>query len=382
MAIHKSTSVRRSVRLFPAHPVNRTMKPIKIRMTHLHSLAIIAFAATQTLAQPTLRAFARIGLDAIDYDQVDLYAPPLPQGPGLNIDLSYGGGTAGVRAGFGPLSIRGHGFFNKPADEVGTHAAHSAGAYWNDELRIDAPGKTGTGGYLVSKVRIKGKMLNGDYTMSGSSSFFYASMQVSYGFFRAESFTSAATIDFNSSSPGLTSAGYNGDTPNIGGTQLDQVLSSEKTSFTFGQPNGFGLWLGASADIGLSDIHVAGSGSYNIGTAEAPITVEWVGLEVYDENMELLTTYTAESTSGYDFSLGQAVPVPPTVIGITALGSNAYELKFSGKSNNLYQLQGSTDLGTWFDIGSPFAGNDSEMTLTDTRSEPAFFWRLGQNFQE
>lgn len=346
-------------------------------------MAVLVFASAAAVfsspasAEPSLRAYSRIDIDGITYQYINLDAPPLPL-DGLDINTSFGGGTTVLRGDFASISLQTHGFY--VADDLGNVSGASnhhggIGVLTVDDLVIDAEGLTGQTGYLVSKVRITGKLPNQDYSLAGTAGYFGARLSVSWGFYGGGIWSSAATIQF-STVDGLTGEGFNADTPALGGTVLNQVLRSARSPFTFGQWAGFSLYADVSASGAPQVAYTDATGTWNFGTAADPVLVEWAGFEVYDADQNLIANYTAKSASGHDYSLGQSVPQPPPLLTLTKESATEYKLGFLSKSYLKYQLQGSLNLFDWNNIGGELAGDGLFQEISDTRATPAFFWKL------
>lgn len=300
-------------------------KPMPIYLKQTFAFTLIAcISTTAALADASLRAYTHIDVEDGSSQFVDLYAPPLSLSGGLVSSQAFGGGTAVADADFGAARLETTGFFDYSAstgvsDTAGNRFG-SVGALSFDDLTIDAVGLTGQGGFLVSRVQLTGKGLNRDFSVSGAG-YFKAGLTVSYGFSIAGGgHLSAGQLSFTTSD-GFNSIGTNGSTPTVGGARLDQTLTSTPTAFTFGAQAAFGMWAssaawGTSTGAPDTDAH----SSWNFGTAADPILVEWAGIDVYDSSMRLVSTYSAESSSGYDYSQGEAVPEPSSAL-MLALGA-------------------------------------------------------------
>ncbi|RYD50104.1 MAG: hypothetical protein EOP85_00255 [Verrucomicrobiaceae bacterium] len=75
-------------------------------------------------------------------------------------------------------------------------------------------------------------------------------------------------------------------------------------------------------------------------------------------------------------SLGMAEPVAPAVVGFRKAGTGGWDLEFSGIPGSLYQLQDSTDLKTWRDVGEPVPGAARINSIPLSTDGPKRFWRI------
>jgi hypothetical protein len=63
-------------------------------------------------------------------------------------------------------------------------------------------------------------------------------------------------------------------------------------------------------------------------------------------------------------------------VRIQALGGATFKLSFGTETGITYQLQYSSDLITWVDVGDPISGNGSETSLNDNGTDEKAFWRV------
>jgi hypothetical protein len=72
-----------------------------------------------------------------------------------------------------------------------------------------------------------------------------------------------------------------------------------------------------------------------------------------------------------------AVLLPPPALEFQLATGNAATITAPTWTTATYQLQGSADLKTWTNVGSPVTGDGSVKTFNDTRAADSFFfWRL------
>ena len=71
------------------------------------------------------------------------------------------------------------------------------------------------------------------------------------------------------------------------------------------------------------------------------------------------------------------VVVAPTIQSETST-SNAFNFTFSSISNQMYQVQYSTNLSqtNWFNLGGPVMATNSAVTISDGGSAPFKFYRV------
>jgi hypothetical protein len=91
---------------------------------------------------------------------------------------------------------------------------------------------------------------------------------------------------------------------------------------------------------------------------------------------------TLESTRLAPRAYAQSIPPENLKIEIkrwtdATLGAQAaVQITFVSRINTTYQMETSTDLVNWSDAGSPLAGNNGPVLMSDTLSGPRAFYRV------
>ncbi len=97
------------------------------------------------------------------------------------------------------------------------------------------------------------------------------------------------------------------------------------------------------------------------------------------------TQTTNQSQGRYpDSAAGIVFPVPtpgkrnaltPDIIAITDAGAGTSAVTFSTEPTHVYQIESSTDLGTWTPSGAPVIAAGPSTTASLPRSSQRRFWR-------
>jgi hypothetical protein len=96
------------------------------------------------------------------------------------------------------------------------------------------------------------------------------------------------------------------------------------------------------------------------------------------ENARVVVTGISGTVSGINASM-RTQPPEPAEIRIASwrvVGAGAFELDFQGEAGQVYQLQQSTDLLHWTDIGDSFNAEPGLNTIPTSSNEPRIFWRV------
>jgi hypothetical protein len=125
---------------------------------------------------------------------------------------------------------------------------------------------------------------------------------------------------------------------------------------------------------------IAGSGSTIDGQLVGEGVVDFTGASAVKpyagtQNTNGFSIYASDQFDPDPVYL--AILLPPPALELQFNGANQVDIASPTYSTATYQLQGSTDLKSWSNIGSPVAGDGSVKTFSDTRTtETFFFWRL------
>lgn len=265
---------------------------MKYRILFLAATLLLLPAPTQAAALLDLRGdIFSPGNNSLN----ELHAPPASLN-GITLNVSHAGGATSSHAEFGKLTLGNQGFISNDGSSVAS-AAGQAQAYMQDSLTLNSTILDGQTGSVVFRVRLTGPMLDRTFSSSGYAPY---DSQLSFSF----GTISGGSVGYNAIGPGLIGNGLN-----ISGTLLDQVLTSSHHAFTFGNAFDINMSLANYAEFGGS-LGSPGAGTYNLGTT----TLQWLGIDVFDDDLNLVTNYTASSDSGFLYSAPE--PSIPALLGI------------------------------------------------------------------
>ena len=121
------------------------------------------------------------------------------------------------------------------------------------------------------------------------------------------------------------------------------------------------------------------SGTYRIGFGDGTdnyVTEFHNGASSVSEATDI-TVAAATIITGINASMAAvAPPTVPKISEIRKTGQGSYELSFSGIVGEQYQLQESTSLTNWYDVGASFICGPHGRVISMTSSEPKIFWRV------
>ncbi len=130
---------------------------------------------------------------------------------------------------------------------------------------------------------------------------------------------------------------------------------------------------------GSYEIRGIGAGTYRVGFDDDGLGVY---IDEYYNNAATVTTANdivvggSATVSGIDAALVAGDDFVAKISGITKTGPGAFDLQFSGVPGRQYQLQESTNLGTWADVGDPFTSLAGGNVIPKVSAAPKVFWRV------
>lgn len=74
------------------------------------------------------------------------------------------------------------------------------------------------------------------------------------------------------------------------------------------------------------------------------------------------------------------VSAQPVILSLARTGPQKFELAFSTRTNNTYQVEASTNLFDWSQAGAPSAGDGTVKTFNTQTNLPACFWRVWMTY--
>lgn len=119
-------------------------------------------------------------------------------------------------------------------------------------------------------------------------------------------------------------------------------------------------------------------GSYRIGFVD-PSGVHLA--EYYDNSQDLASAAEVAvsgpgTVAGIDASLSIEGWQQPAVSGLRMTGPGAFEMDFTGMVGRMYQLEESTNLREWTDVGAPFVCQPGGNLLQMESGTSEKFWRV------
>jgi len=134
-----------------------------------------------------------------------------------------------------------------------------------------------------------------------------------------------------------------------------------------------------SCPDGCYTIRGIGAGTYRVGFDDDGLGVY---IDQYYHNAPTVATatdigVTASGTTDFiDAALVAGDDFVPVITGLTKVGAGAFNLQFSGVPGRQYQLQESTTLSSWADVGMPFTSLAGGNVIPKVSAAPKVFWRV------
>lgn len=326
-------------------------------------LALYISCLTSVFMEGQLRAAVRVQAEALA--SVGNSGPISQSATSGEVAWQYGGANANVsdlarsRAGFGVLRAyaEGHCVYAGPNNGFSVFATGTA--FFTDDITIDAPGRTGQGGFLTFKVDIHGS-LAAAYRAAGPESIF---TQRSYAQTRFVVSTESGGIRDD-----LEKLYADGTTARAGLPFLNR-LETIVVPFIYGTTFQLRISLQAAtnsrSEFGADCISDIGN------------TLEWGGIvSVTDGGGIAVTNYTTVTGSGTDYSM-PILDLPR----LTLLPLSPGQLQLSWSTNYpAFTLESAAALSTgWQTVTNSTGISGEQHTLGIAASSPGRFFRLRKN---